>query len=142
MKFIKTIVLFFMVFSMVACEKQDPLTKEEIQKFIDDSEYVLSVLETARLDGFRELTIDEEREFLAYEANYGDETDFQKATSNSTIKLLVAELSLMKLQLGDTGTVVGDYDPKKDYLSYKESVNKDMKDVKAFLQDYGTESDK
>lgn len=138
MRSLKMIVLIFMAFSMVACEKPAPLTKEEIQKFIDDSEYVLSVLETARLDGFRELTIDEEREFLAYEANYGDETDFQKATDNTTIKLLVAELSLMKSQLGDTGTVVGDYNPKEDYLSYKESVNKYLEEMKTFLQDYST----
>ena len=77
MRFFKIIILFIMVFSLVACEKPAPLTKGEIQKFIDDSEYVLSVLETARFDGFRELTLDEEREFIAYEANYGDETDFQ-----------------------------------------------------------------
>lgn len=136
MRFLKFTILLFMVFSMVACEKTAPLTKEEIQKFIDDSEYVLAILETARFDDFRELTLDEEREFIAYEANYGDETDFQKATDNTTIKLLVTELSLMKLQLGDTGTVVGDYNPKEDYLSYKESVNKDLEDVKAFLKDY------
>ena len=47
----------------------------------------------------------------------------------------------MKLQLGDTGTVVGDYNPKEDYLSYKESVSKDLEDVKTFLQDYGTKGE-
>ncbi|MCM3573263.1 hypothetical protein M3172_08655 [Mesobacillus subterraneus] len=142
MRFLKLIILLFVVFSMVACEKPaPPLTKEEIQKFIDDSKYILSLLENARMDGFRELTFDEEREFLAYEVNYGSETDFQTAADNPTVSLIVSEISLMKLELGNTGTVVGNYNPKESYLMSKESLNEYMLELKNYLKDYGTKGE-
>lgn len=137
MKSIQYLTIFLFVLTLLSgCGKPNSPSKGEMEKFLSDSENIYSLLETAKQDGMRDLTFEEEREFVAYEVAYDTETEFLKAADNPIISLIVINLSMMKSQLGKTETIDGADDPLQEYNVAKESVNKDIAEYKEFLNQY------
>ncbi|MBT2724362.1 hypothetical protein [Bacillus sp. ISL-46] len=123
---------YLLIFLLLnGCASTEPPSTTEMKKFIDDTQYMIKILESAYSEGMRELTYEEEREAVAYEANYDKSSDFQKKTDDPSISLIVSNLSLMKLTLGNTGTVVGDNDPKMDFLKYRSDVGTELTEAKS-----------
>lgn len=137
MKLIQYLTIFLFALTLLSgCGKSNSTSKEEMDKFLSDSEKIYSLLESAKQEGMRELSFDEDREFVAYEVTYDSETEFQKGADNPVMSLIVTNLSMMRLQLGKTTTGVGVEDSLKEYNIAKESVNKDIAEYKEFLNNY------
>ncbi|MGD7021501.1 hypothetical protein ACQCVK_02850 [Rossellomorea vietnamensis] len=130
------------VILLVGCAStsSEPLDTSEIEEFIDDSEYMIEILETAYWDGFRELTYEEEREAISYAANYDKDSDFQERADDPTISLIVTNISMMELLLGNTGTVVGDNNPKSEYVEYRTEAEKDISEARENYIESGDDS--
>ncbi|KUP08075.1 hypothetical protein Q73_07575 [Bacillus coahuilensis m2-6] len=107
----------------------EPISTSAMEKFLDDSEYMIEILETAYWDGFRELSFDEEREFIAYIALYDSDSDFQKRADDTNISLIATNISLAQLYLGSEGTAVGENNPKSDFVKSKDDAEKYLKEA-------------
>ncbi|MEH7374468.1 hypothetical protein [Neobacillus drentensis] len=132
----KKFVYLLMFMLLTGCASTEPPSDSEFKKFFDDTEFMVGILETAYNDGMRELTFEEEREAVAYEANYDESSEFQKKTDDPSISIVVSMVSLMKLSLGKTGTVIGDNDPNKDFLEYSSELRTELTEAKSkFLEE-------
>jgi hypothetical protein len=125
----KRILLFFLLIALITgCGRTEPLKKEEIQKFITDSENIYTVLETAYQEG-RELDLDEKDEFISYTSKYDSESDFRSKTDDPSISLVVSSASLMELTIGKE-----DDKAKQEYKEYKSDFLEELNAVKEKVQ--------
>lgn len=119
------LLLFFLMIALVnGCGRSESLTKEEIQKFITDSENIYTLLETAYQEG-RELDLDEQGEFISFTNKYDPESEFRSKIDDPSISLVVSNASLMELMLGND-----EEQSNFDYSNYKADFLTELAAVK------------
>lgn len=124
MKYIKIILLLILIFGITACGRPDPISNEEMEQFVTDSQKILSTLETAFEQG-RGLNYDEERNFVQYTVDYDKESEFQEAADDPSVSMVVTSVAMMELQLGKT-----DAQSVEDFKNYRSEFKTELAAVK------------
>jgi hypothetical protein len=114
------ILVILLITLITGCGGPAAPNKEEMEKFITDSEEILSTLKTAFEQG-RSLNYNEERNFVKYTVDYDKESEFQKAADDPSISLVVTSAAMMQLQLGET-----DIQSMEDYEKYKKEFETEL----------------
>jgi hypothetical protein len=121
----RLLVILLLITLINGCGGPAAPNQDDMEKFITDSEEILSTLSTAFEQG-RRLNYDEERKFVEYTVDYDKESEFQKAADNPSISLVVTSAAMMELQLGENAA-----QSIEDFKNYKSEFEIELAAVKA-----------